>query len=82
MHSEINKAAAASLRGLRAERKLTLEEVAEQSGVNKDTICRYENGMVSIQLYILDKLLKFYGVKPYIFFASVNDKMQNIEKEE
>ena len=77
MHAEINRKTAATLRGLRAEKGFTLEEVAEKTGVNKDTISRYENSNVSMQLYILDKLTSFYGSRLDIFFKTVYDKMQN-----
>lgn len=79
MHTKINTTTAASLRGLRAERNMTIEEVASKTGVNKDTISRYENSNVSMQLYILDKLVECYGVSLDIFFKNIYDKMQNID---
>lgn len=77
MHTDINIQTASKLRGLRAEKNLTIEEVSEKTGINKDTICRYENSNVSMQLYILDKLVNCYGINLYIFFKSIYDKMQN-----
>ena len=82
MHTEINKKTAASLRGLRAERNMTIEDVANKTGINKDTISRYENSNVSMQLYIIDKLVDCYGVSLDIFFKNIYDKMQNDAKEE
>lgn len=78
MHTEININTAAKLRGLRAEKKLTIEEVAEKTGISKDTICRYENSNVSMQLWILDKLVSCYDMSLDIFFKNIYDKMQNI----
>ena len=77
MHTEINISTASKLRGLRAERNLTLEEVAEKTGINKDTISRYENSNVSMQLWILDKLVNCYDTSLDIFFKNIYDKMQN-----
>ncbi len=76
MHTEINIKTAASLRGLRAEKKMTLEEVANKTGINKDTISRYENNNTSMQLYILDKLIDCYDERLDIFFKNIYDKMQ------
>ena len=75
MHTEINKMAAAKLRGLRAEKGYTIEKVANDTSINKDTICRYENSNVSMQLWILDKLVNFYGSSLDIFFKEIYDKL-------
>lgn len=82
MHTEINIRTAASLRGLRAEKNMTIEDVANKTGINKDTISRYENSNVSMQLYMLDKLVECYGIGLDIFFKSIYDKMQNEEQEQ
>lgn len=82
MHTEINVKTAASLRGLRAERNMTIEDVANKTGINKDTISRYENSNVSMQLYILDKLVECYGLSLDIFFKQIYDKMQNKNQEQ
>lgn len=76
MHTEINIKTAAGLRGLRAEKNMTLEEVANKTGINKDTISRYENSNTSMQLYILDKLIDCYGERLDVFFKNIYDKMQ------
>lgn len=77
MHKEINILTASALRGLRAENKMSLEDVANVTGINKDTIHRYENSSVSMQLWILDKLVDSYGLTLDIFFKTIYDKMQN-----
>ena len=77
MHTEINIQTASKLRGLRAEKNLTIEDVSEKTGISKDTICRYENSNVSMQLWILDKLVNCYGINLHIFFKNIYDKMQN-----
>ena len=71
MEKVARKLVADKLRGIRAERKYSLEFVAEKSGVNKDTISRYENGIVSQQVDILEKILNAYNVDFSIFFTSI-----------
>ena len=62
------------LRSIRAGNKFSLEKVAKESNVNKDTICRYENNLVSMQIDILEKLLNFYKIDFDIFFANIYAK--------
>ena len=62
---------ASELRSIRAKKDISLETVATESGVNKDTMCRYENNTVSMQIDILDKLLKYYKVDFDIFFTNI-----------
>ena len=82
MHTEINKMAASKLRGLRAEKNYTIEKVANDTGINKDTICRYENSNVSMQLWILDKLVTFYDSSLDIFFKEIYDKKHKTKEKE
>lgn len=70
------------LRSIRAGKKISIEKVAEESKVNKDTISRYENNLVSMQIDILEKLLKFYEVDFDIFFTNIYAKKhKNIKKD-
>ena len=62
---------AEELRSLRAKEKLSLEAVAEKSGVNKDTICRYENNQVSMQIDTLEKIIIAYDQDFDIFFTRI-----------
>lgn len=62
---------AEELRSLRAKEKLSLESVAEKSGVNKDTICRYENNQVSMQIDTLEKIIIAYEQDFDIFFTRI-----------
>lgn len=77
MEKVARKLVADKLRGIRAERKYSLEFVAEKSGVNKDTISRYENGIVSQQVDILEKILNAYNVDFSIFFTSIYANSHN-----
>ena len=68
------------LRSIRALNKLSIETVANKCNVNKDTISRYENNSVSMQIDILEKLLNFYGVDFDIFFTNIYAKKHKIEQ--
>src|SRR5215212_6083103 len=50
------------LRVLRAERKLSLREVTEQTGIQKATLSKLENGLAHPRDRTLAKLAEFYGV--------------------
>ena len=66
----------ARLRELRANKKLTLVDVSEKSGLTKDIISRYENDKTSIQIDNLVKILKVYDTNLAIFFNEVYAKTQ------
>ena len=68
---------AEELRSIRAVKKVSIEKVAEESKVNKDTISRYENNMTSMQIDILEKLLNYYNVNFDIFFTNIYAKKHN-----
>lgn len=63
---------------MRAKKQLSIETVAELSGVNKDTISRYENNLVSMNLENLEKLLKVYNCDFAIFFTNIYANKHNI----
>lgn len=60
------------LRYLRAQAGLTLEELADQSGVNRDTISRIENGRKARSL-TFGKLAKVLGVDLLDFGELISD---------
>lgn len=68
---------AANLRSIRAKYDYSIEYVAEKSGVNKDTISRYENATVSQQIDLLEKLLNVYDMDLAIFFANIYANTHN-----
>lgn len=75
MKTEIKKAISSELRKLRAGTGLKIEEIATKSGVNKDTISRYENGKNYMRIDILYKLISAYDVTIDYFFTQVNANM-------
>ena len=77
---------AEELRSLRAKSKLSLEKVSDLAGINKDTLCRYENNQVSMIIDTLEKILKVYDEDFDIFFTRIyankhKNRIQN-QKEE
>ncbi len=53
------------LKTLRENKKLTLDEVAEKVGTTRQTLFKYENGIVTnIPSNKLEDLAGFYGVSP------------------
>ncbi len=65
------------LRGIRAEHNYTIDFVSIKSGVNRDTISRYENAVVSQQIDILEKILNVYGIDLTFFFTKIYANKQN-----
>ena len=65
------------LRSIRAKQDLSIEIVAVKSNVNKDTISRYENNSVSMNIDIIEKLLKAYDIGFDIFFTSIYANKHN-----
>ena len=86
MKETIKKYIADELRGLRAKKNITIIELAENVGINKDTVCKYENGMVPMNIDVLEKLLNFYNIDFDIFFANAcankHNFLESKEKEE
>lgn len=65
------------LRAIRSRLDLTIEEVANKTKINKDTISRYENNKSALNLDIIEKLLKFYNVDFNIFFTTIYANTHN-----
>lgn len=72
---------ASALRSTRAELHLSLEEVSKRTKLNISTISRYENGTVSQQIDILEKILEIYGIEMDVFFSKKYANVQNLLKE-
>lgn len=66
---DINARLAARLRGLRAERGLTLEALAERAGVSRSMISLVERGESSPTAAVLDRLAAGLGVSLASLFA-------------
>ena len=78
---EINKNISAKIKGLRAEKGYSLEEMAEKIGVHRETLRKYEINPSCIEIGTLLKMLNIYDVETTYFFESIYGKMPK-EKEE
>ena len=78
---EINKNISAKLKGLRAEKGFSLEEMAEKIGVHRETLRKYENNPSSIEIGTLLKMLNIYDIETTYFFELIYGKLPK-EKEE
>ncbi len=77
MKTETIKAIGLELADIRRSKELSILDVANDIGINKDTISKYENGNSSMKVYILDILLNYYNVNIANFFTNVYDRLQN-----
>lgn len=68
------------IRELRKKNKLTLDEVAEALGTSKQTIHRYENGIISnIPHEKIEMLAKILSVSPSVLMGWEDSDLQNKE---
>ena len=78
---EINKIISAKLKGLRAEKGFSLEEMAEKIGVHRETLRKYENNPSTIEIGMLLKMLNIYDVETTYFFELIYGNLPK-EKEQ
>lgn len=64
-----------TLKSLRKERKLTLKDLAEKTGVSISFLSQVERGKSSVTLESLKKIADALGINPSVFFA--NDDLQD-----
>lgn len=77
MKETIKKYIADELRALRAKKNKSIVELADDLGLTKDTISRYENAKTSINIDVLEKMLDYYDLDFDIFFKNVCANKQN-----
>ena len=58
----------AKLRGIRAERNLDLKTLGNAIGVHRSTLSIYELNKRKMPLIVFLDILKFYEIKPEVFF--------------
>lgn len=78
---EISKKISAKLKGLRAEKGFSLEEMAEKIGVHRETLRKYENNPLTIEIEILLNMLNIYDIETTYFFDLIYGNLPK-EKEE
>lgn len=67
---ELNRRIAARLKALRAERRLTLDDLASLSGVSRAMISRIERGGASPTATLLSRLVSAFGLSLSAFFET------------
>ena len=73
MNDIIKNSIGETLRNIRKSNLLNVAEVSKNTGINKDTIYRYERGKGN-DLEVLSKLLEYYQIPDFIiFFNKVYD---------
>lgn len=63
------------LKVARIRQSLTLESVAEQLNINRETLRRYENNATGLSVERLEEILNFYNMDKTIFFTNVCEYM-------
>jgi transcriptional regulator with XRE-family HTH domain len=63
------------LKVARIRQNLTLENVAEQLNINRETLRRYENNATGLSVERLEEILNFYNMDKNIFFTNVCEYM-------
>lgn len=63
-----------ALHDVRKRRGLTHMELSARSGVSQAQLSRLENNWQGIRSDVAFKLAKALGVKPFVFFMSLNDR--------
>lgn len=81
MKTETIEAIGLELADIRRSKNLSIIQVAEKTGITKDTISKYEHGNSSIKIYILDLLITFYETNIASFFTKVYDRLKNKAKD-
>ena len=77
---DVIKSISGKLRGLRSEKGLSQEEVAEKLGVHRETFRKYENNPSSIEIGTFLKILDIYDIDTNYFFELVYRKLPNNEE--
>lgn len=77
---DVIKSISGKLRGLRSEKGLSQEEVAEKLGVHRETFRKYENNPSSIEMGTFLKILDIYDIDTNYFFELVYGKMPSNEE--
>ena len=67
----MNNIVAKELKVLRVRKDLSVDKVADDIGINRETIRRYERGETDITIEKLEMLLNYYEADAHIFFENV-----------
>lgn len=73
----LNKKISAKLKGLRAEKGYSLEKMSKLLNIHRETLRKYENNPVSMEIGQFLKILEIYDVETIYFFELIYGKMPN-----
>lgn len=76
----VNELISEKLRGLRAEKKLSYEDVANILKIHRETFRKYENNPNQMDIGTFLEILEIYNIDPIIFFTQIYGKMPNREE--
>lgn len=77
MRENFKEQVASELRCLRAKFDYKQKEVANKAKIDVMTLARYENNSASMQLDMIEKIIKVYNLTLDIFFDNVSANMHN-----
>ncbi|PJI44588.1 MAG: DNA-binding protein [Rhizobium sp.] len=80
MDEQFEKTVAVRLKTLRTERGLTLDQLAELSGVSRAMISRVERGEASPTAALLARLCSALGVSLSVFFATAGNEVSPLAR--
>lgn len=67
------------LKGIRAEKGYSLEEMAEKLGIHRETFRKYENNPSALEIRQLLKILDVYEIDTIYFFKLIYGNLPNKE---
>lgn len=68
------------LKGIRAEKGYSLEEMAEKLGIHRETFRKYENNPALIEIGMLLKILNIYDIETTYFFGLIYGNLPSEER--
>lgn len=68
------------LKGIRAEKGYSLEEMAEKIGIHRETFRKYENNPALIEIGMLLKILNIYDIETTYFFELIYGNLPSEER--
>lgn len=68
------------LKGIRAEKGYSLEEMAEKLGIHRETFRKYENNPALIEIGMLLKILNIYDIETTYFFELIYGNLPSEER--
>lgn len=71
---QINETFGRNLKKFREQRGITQDALAEELGITKATVSKYEHGKSTAPVTLIFELAQKYGVKPELFVENITEK--------